>query len=86
MFGINCLCGCFYRWYWNIAQKLRLFAFPKRKVHVANMGPIWGRQVPGGPYVGPIKFAVWADIMTSAIVVPDHRRIHCCLIFKKDPH
>ena len=23
------------------------------------MGPIWGRQVPGGPHVGPINFAIW---------------------------
>ena len=28
------------------------------KVHVANMGPIWGRQDPGGPHVGPINFAI----------------------------
>ena len=30
-----------------------------RKVHGANMGPIWGRQDPGGPLVGPINFAIW---------------------------
>ena len=24
-----------------------------------NMGPIWGRQGPGGPYVGHINFAIW---------------------------
>ena len=23
------------------------------------MGPIWGRQVPGGPHVGPMHFAIW---------------------------
>ena len=23
------------------------------------MGPIWGRQDPGGPHVGPINFAIW---------------------------
>ena len=27
------------------------------KVHGANMGPIWGRQDPGGPLVGPMNFA-----------------------------
>ena len=32
---------------------------PYSKVHGANMGPIWGRQVPGGPHVGPMKLAVW---------------------------
>ena len=29
------------------------------KVHGANMRPIWGRQDPGGPHVGPMKFAIW---------------------------
>ena len=33
--------------------------FPGNKVHVANMGPIWGRQDPGGPHVGPMNFAIW---------------------------
>ena len=25
----------------------------------ANMGPIWGRQDPYGPHVGPTKFVIW---------------------------
>ena len=33
--------------------------FPDSKVHVANMGPIWGRQDPGGPHVGPMNFTIW---------------------------
>ena len=37
------------------------------KVHGANMGPIWGRQVPGGPHVGPMNFAIW-------VLVPDDAR------------
>ena len=32
---------------------------PNSKVHGANMGPIWGRQDPGGPHVGPMNFAIW---------------------------
>ena len=32
---------------------------PDIKVHGANMGPIWGRQDPGGPHVGPMNFAIW---------------------------
>ena len=32
---------------------------PDSKVHGANKGPIWGRQVPGGPHVGPMNFAIW---------------------------
>ena len=30
---------------------------PDSKVDGANMGPIWGRQDPGGPLVGPMNFA-----------------------------
>ena len=33
--------------------------FPDSKVHGANMGPIWGRQDPGGPHVGTMNFAIW---------------------------
>ena len=35
---------------------------PDSKVHGANMGPIWGRQDPGGPHVGPMNFAIWDSI------------------------
>ena len=41
------------------------------KVHGANMGPIWGRQDPGGPHVGPMNFAIWDG-------VPLHMRIQGC--------
>ena len=29
---------------------------PDNKDHGANIGPIWGRQDPGGPHVGPMNF------------------------------
>ena len=32
--------------------------YPDSKVHGANMGPIWGRQDPGGPHVGPMNLAI----------------------------
>ena len=32
---------------------------PDSNVHGANMGPIWGRQDPGGPHVGPMNFVFW---------------------------
>ena len=32
---------------------------PDNKIHGANMGPIWGRQDPGGPHVDPMNFAIW---------------------------
>ena len=35
-------------------------AHPDNKGHGANMGPISGRQDPGGPHVGPLNFAIWA--------------------------
>ena len=33
--------------------------FPGSRVHGANMGPIWGRQDPGGPHDGPMNLAIW---------------------------
>ena len=33
--------------------------YPDNKVHGANMGPIWDRQDPGGPHVGPMNFVAW---------------------------
>ena len=42
--------------------------YPDSKVHGAIMGPIWGRQEPGGPHVGPMNFAIWV-------------LSHCCHIF-----
>ena len=41
---------------------------PDSKVHGANMGPIWGRQDPGGPHVGPMNFAIW-DSMEAAVAI-----------------
>ena len=38
---------------------------PDSKVHGVNMEPIWGRQDPGGPHVGPMNFAIW-DIISMA--------------------
>ena len=35
------------------------------KVHGVNVGPIWGRQDPGGPHFGPMNFAIWVRIHTS---------------------
>ena len=33
------------------------------KVHGANMGPIGGRQDPGGPHVGPMNLAIWLSCL-----------------------
>ena len=42
------------------------------KVHGANMVPIWGRQDPGGPHVGPMNFAIW--VMTVNVLDPSQWR------------
>ena len=39
--------------------------YPDSKVHGANMRPIWGRQDPGGPYVGPMNFVIWVYLVIS---------------------
>ena len=31
------------------------------------MGPVWGRQDPGGPQVGPINFAIWDETKMSLV-------------------
>ena len=36
-----------------------LSGFPDSKVCGANMGPIWGRQDPGGRHVGLINLVIW---------------------------
>ena len=43
-------------------------ATPGSKVHGANMGPIWGRQDPGGYHVSPMNFAIW-DITYETIFI-----------------
>ena len=47
------------------ASAIMILAYPDSKVHGANMGPIWGRQDPGGPHVGPMNFAIW-------VVMPEY--------------
>ena len=43
---------------------IRFDTVPDSMVHGANMGPIWGRQDPGGPHVDPMNFAIWGDLET----------------------
>ena len=38
--------------------------FSDSKLYGANMGPIWGRQAPGGPHVGPMYLANWVYHLT----------------------
>ena len=45
-----------------------LSANPVSKIHGANMGPIWGRQDPGGPHVGPMKFSIWEGTILTFFI------------------
>ena len=60
---------------------------PDSKVHGANMGPIWGRQDPGGPYVGPMNFAIW-DANTKLIysILGGGKRHNKCAAWKYNNH
>ena len=40
-----------------------LHTHPDSKVHGDNMGPIWGRQDPGGLHVGPMNFVIWTAML-----------------------
>ena len=46
----------------------KMCALRDSTVHGANMGPIWGRQDPDGPHVGPMDFVFWASTVLGFIV------------------
>ena len=52
-----CVLGAIYDYH------ILLKGIPDSKGHGANMGPIWGRQDPAGPHVGPLNFAFWDGLM-----------------------
>ena len=41
------------------------------------MGPIWGRQVPGGSHVGPMNFAIWVTVL-------GHQQAQCLMESQAD--
>ena len=45
-----------------------MMKIPDNKVHVAIMGPIWGRQDPGGSHVGPMSFAIWENMVFRRLI------------------
>ena len=57
-----------------ITHSLLSMTDPDSKVHGANTWPIWGRQDPGGPHVGPMHFAIWGGL--SALKHPIVSRFH----------
>ena len=59
-------------------------SYPDSKVPGASMGRIWGQQDPGGPHVGPMKFAIWVymfhttDLPESGLIwVKDSSYVSC---------
>ena len=38
---------------------------PDSKVQGAHMGPLWGRQDPGGPHVGDVNLAIWDGLFAT---------------------
>ena len=44
--------------------------YPDTKVHGVNVGPVWGRQDPGGPHVGPMNLAIWVSMHYITALVP----------------
>ena len=47
------------------------------KVHGANMGPTWVLLAPDGPHVGPMNFAIKADILQATMF---HTSRYCSLL------
>ena len=54
--------------YFSCCLQLSSITYPESKVHGANMGPIWGRQDPGGPYVCPCWPYVCPWILLSGLL------------------
>ena len=62
------------RWFSSLIKALTK-GHPDSKVHGANMGPIWGRQDPGGPQVGPMNFALWVVMGESHVAMKETWKI-----------
>ena len=45
--------------------------FPDSKIQGANMGPIWGRQDPVGPHVGPVNSAEFVINGLVGVILPN---------------
>ena len=59
---------------------------PDSKVHGANMGPIWGRQDPGGLHVGPMNLTIWdpmVELHTGHLLQHLHKWQKLCNKTKK---
>ena len=50
------------------------------------MGPIRGRQDPGGPHVGPMNFAIWLDAWENLQIPPLMYNIDQALVQQSPVH
>ena len=57
---------------------------PDSKMHGANMGPIWGRQEPAGPHVGPMTFAIWGYFMPTYCIYVRYIHIYIYVYISYD--
>ena len=62
----------------SVTLNIALKGTPDSKVHGANIGPIWGRQDPGGPHVGPMNFAIWVPVESH----PFHSYPQNCCVWR----
>ena len=51
---------------WTLLLGFSIHGYPDSKVHGANIGPIWGRQDPDGPHVGPMHFVIWVSKVSAS--------------------
>ena len=66
--------------WWQICHRC-----PDSKVPGTNMGPIWGRQDPGGPHVDPRNLAIWvAAPHVVVILVSSVLLLKYCYCFLQD--
>ena len=56
----------------NGTLRCQLLLYPDSKFHGANMGTIWGRQDPGGPYVDPMNFVIWVVTVGWLIALSEY--------------
>ena len=56
-------------WYQNFSTNIL-----DSKGHGANMVPIWGRQDPGGPHVGPMNVVIWDVEVDLGMLVQWHTK------------
>ena len=62
----------------EVATPHHLQGIPDSKVHGANMGPIWDRQDPGEPHVGPMNLAIW-DVSALIIIIKFYTLYILCM-------